>query len=157
MFAERCGDADEDGVGLGKTSQIRGGVEAALAFDVGDERLAEMLEIVFAALKRFNFFWVYVKTDHGKTGAMESRQKRQADITEADDTDDGGAIGNFFCQRHIKTFRVKAKKTAAATIVIGGRQKSRNPRRIYNLRLSAAANGDVHSHYRTTMRLLSYS
>src|ERR1700728_3020415 len=59
-----------------------------------------MFEIIFAAMKGFDFGGVVVETDHVETGAVEGGEEGETDVAEADDADAGGFGGDFVKKGH---------------------------------------------------------
>ena len=91
MPAEGRGDADEDGVALGQSVEVRRGLDAAASEGIGHALRADVPDVGLAAVKRLGLLRVDVEAEDGEAGFLEEEGEREADVPEADDADGGGA------------------------------------------------------------------
>jgi hypothetical protein len=93
---EGRGDATDQRIAFAHAFHIDGGVEAPAGDHVFDEIGAQVLEVIFAAVKGVDFSLIDVKPNDAVSREAEGPHEGQADVSEADDTDDGGIIFDFF-------------------------------------------------------------
>jgi hypothetical protein len=88
------GDADEDGVDVADSREVRGGLETLAGFHFGDSLVADVLEVRPAGHQGVDLLRVDVETDDVEAGPAEGLGEGQAHVAEPDDADRGLAILN---------------------------------------------------------------
>ena len=84
---ERRGHADDDGVDVLQSSEIRGRAEMLAVDELLDLILGNMLDIGFACIEHVHFGGVSVKSRNFMSRFGKSQRQRQAHIPAADDSD----------------------------------------------------------------------
>ncbi len=79
---------------FGQPGKIRRHLKPPLAPACRQPCSPKMLEIVFTPLKHHDLAWVNIESQHGKPSRMKCIQQGQADISQADNADQGGMIGD---------------------------------------------------------------
>src|SRR5436305_705998 len=95
MRAKRRRHATDHRITLGNTFHVRGRIETLDLSQLADEFCAEMLEIIFAALERFDLGRINVESEDLISRLMERAEQRKADIAQADHAVCRGAVLYF--------------------------------------------------------------
>ena len=89
LRSQRGGDADENGVGLAEAGKVRGRGEATGGYCSGDAAAVEVLDVALATVELGDLVGIHVETEDGKALLDEGESQREADVTHADDADEG--------------------------------------------------------------------
>ena len=96
MRGERGRDADDDDVRFVESGKIRRGFKVAGADGFFDSRAVDVGDVAFAAVERLDFGGIHIKAQDAETFFGVGQRQRQADVSQADDADEGLAF-IYFC------------------------------------------------------------
>src|SRR5260370_41978528 len=88
-FRQRRRYANDDGVNLGESPRIGGGVKSAGLYQFRHTLRADVSDVALTLLEALNFFRVDVEAQYGEAASGERLSQRQADVTHADDAHGG--------------------------------------------------------------------
>jgi len=98
VLAERGRHTQQHRVGLRELARIRGGAELLRVGELAGEAVAEVAQIVLAALEPLHLAVVHVEAEHREAGIVEGPGERQPDVAEPHDADAGGARGDLLLE-----------------------------------------------------------
>jgi len=93
-FTERCGHADQDGVGLGQTPHVGRWLEAALPDALGNPGRGDVFDVALSCQQPVHLGPIHVEAERGEAGLHEGPDERQAHITQADHAHSGVAVAD---------------------------------------------------------------
>jgi hypothetical protein len=100
VVIERRRHAEDDRIALGNSGEIGGRVEFARRQGFRDVLGRDVLDVAAAGMDRIRLRGIDIEADRANAGAGLGEHKRQTDVAETHDTDDGAAILEFFLESH---------------------------------------------------------
>jgi len=91
MGTEGRGDAEQNRIGLGKAGGVAGGFEAFGGGEIGEDAVAEVVEVRRAVLEVVDLGGIDVESEDREAGLVDGIDQGQANVAQPDDGDGGGA------------------------------------------------------------------
>ena len=87
MYGQGSGHADDDRVSLRKAFDVCGGLEAAGSDEFRDPIRRHVLDVADAVVELLDLGWIDVEAENLEPNFAEAEHERQADVTQAHNTD----------------------------------------------------------------------
>jgi UDP-glucuronate 4-epimerase len=84
---QRRGDADQQGVGLARATEVGRGVEQAVAHPAREDLGRQVPDVGLAPTQHLGLLRIDVEPQHLEAGVVDGAGERQADVTKSDDSD----------------------------------------------------------------------